>query len=204
MRRMITICTIAIATTSLSLVPGCAPITIPVPVSLTNAGVGSFDVTAGTPLSAKANFTFALDQRGGSGRLSIDPADISVNPANTGGAKVLPLNLQEQNACADACATAGVDATICNQVCVEGDLRVTINLGTQAAIGEDCTAGDEYVFDVTLDENGNATSVAVSPASMTQQTIDLLNTGMFGACVEVISPIDGTVIVDTLTFNVGL
>lgn len=204
MGRVSSIAVLSVFSLSFALVPGCAPITIPVPVSLTNAGVGEFDVTAGVPTNLKANFSFSLERSGGSGRLSIDPANVSIQAANTTGGKVTALNLQEQNACSEACGGAGVETDICDQVCVEGQLRITVNLGSQAAITADCAAGDTYVFDVVLDANGNATSISVSPDSMTQETIDLLNSGSFGACVEVLSPVDGTVIVDSLTFNVGL
>jgi len=60
------------------------------------------------------------------------------------------------------------------------------------------------VFEAQLDSDGNATSVSVTPESVTVATLALLNSGSFGACVEVISPVDGTVIVSEVTFNVGL
>jgi len=122
---------------SLVLVSGCAPITIPVPVSLTDAGVGEFPVTAGVPENAKANFAFALGRAGGSGRLSIDPANVSVQATNTTGGKVAALNLQDQNVCTDVCLLAEIDASACSAVCTDGDLLITIWIGTQEAIAAD-------------------------------------------------------------------
>gem|GEM_PF-6199507 len=204
MRRFTLMITLGFVSTILSVLPGCSAITIPVPVSLTEAGVGSFDVMAGVPANAKANFSFTLEQRGGSGRLSIDPANVSIQPTNTATGKVSALTFQEQNACLDACSSAGVAADTCDTVCTQGELLVTIWIGSQDAIAADCASGDQFVFYVVLDASGNATSVSVAPTSLPQSTLDLLNGGSFGACVEVLSPIDGTVVVDTLTFNVGL
>jgi hypothetical protein len=204
MGRLATIATLTIFSSPFLLVSGCAPITIPVPVSLTDAGVGEFEVQAGVPKNARANFSFTLGRSGGSGSLSIDPANVSVQTANTTGGKVSALTLQEQNVCLNACLLADVDAATCGEVCTDGELRVTIYIGTQEGIQADCEAGDMFVFEVELDADGNATSILVTPDSVSQDLLDLLNTGSFGACVEVISPVDGTVRVDSLTFNVGL
>ncbi len=186
-------------------VGGCTPVTFPILFDLVGVNLGTFDVTAGDPERVSGGLTFdnTTGIEIGSGNLEISPESISVTPAQTGSGKFAPT-AQEIGTCLDACNLAGVDAATCSDVCENNELRVTVWIGTTEAIAEDCENGDAYVFDVTLDDSGQATSVSVSPSQMTQDTIDLFNSGTFGVCVEVISPIDGTIVIDTLTANVGL
>lgn len=186
-------------------VGGCSPLTFPISFDLVGANLGTFGVQAGEPETVSGALTFdnTTGIEVGSGDLEISPESISITPTPTGSGKFAPT-AQEVNNCLDACNLAGVDAAVCSDVCENNQLRVTVWIGTSDAIAAGCENGDEYVFDVTLDDNGQATSVSVTPAQMTQATIDLFNSGAFGICVEVISPIDGTIVIDTLTANVGL
>ncbi len=186
-------------------VSGCTPITFPIPFDLVGANLGTFGVQAGEPERVSGALTFdnTTGIEVGSGDLEISPESISVTPAQTGSGKFAPT-AQQVETCLDACNLAGVDAAVCSDVCENNQLRVTVWIGTAETIAAACENGDEYVFDVTLNDDGQATSVSVAPSQMTQGTIDLFNSGAFGICVEVISPIDGTILIDTLTANVGL
>ena len=186
-------------------ISGCTPLTFPIPFDLLGANLGTFDVQAGDPVrvSGSLNFDNTTGIEVGGGNLEISPDAISITPTQTGSGKYA-ATAQEVATCLDACNLAGVDAATCSDVCENNQLRVTVWVGTADAIAEACANGDEYVFDVTLDDNGQATFVSVSPSEMTQATIDLFNSGAFGICIEVISPIDGTILIDTLTANVSL
>ena len=186
-------------------VGGCTPLTFPIAFDLVGVNLGTFSVQAGEPETVSGALTFdnTTGIEVGSGDLEISPESISITPAGTGSGKFAPT-AQQVETCLDACNLAGVDAAACTDVCENNQLRVTVWIGTADAIATACENGDEYVFDVTLDDNGQATSVSVTPDQMTQATIDLFNSGVFGICVEVISPIDGTIVIDTLTANVGL
>ena len=64
---------------------------------------------------------------------------------------------------------------------------------------------DEYNFQVTLGEDWQPVSVVATPSSLQPATLSLLNTGdTIGVCIQVISPIDATVLVDSVRLNLRL
>lgn len=175
----------------------------PIPIDL--GADSSFPVTAGTPTSKTFVFEGGLDSpvaiSGGS--FDIDPAAITVNEAGGPGKRFVAA--QDTPTCLTACNAAGVDAAICNQVCQEGDLVVTAWVGTPEAITADCQDGEEYVFTVTLNDDLVPTNVTVNPSTVSGTTRDLLvSEGGFGVCIQVISPVDGEVIIEGLQFRVQL
>lgn len=188
-------------------VGGCASIlpAIPIPLDLGLAGVDQFDVQAGTPTTLKADFSgdpFELQARRGT--IEIDPSAIVIMSANGGGGKLRNVNQQATNVCVDACLSAGVDADTCTAVCDGNELKISIWIGTTAEIVAACENGDRYDFDVTLSDGGVPTSVTTTPSSLTLKSIALINEGNFSICIQVISPIDGTVLIDEVVLNVGL
>lgn len=162
---------------------GCpqAALTIPVAFELGDS-LGGFDVQAGEPTQNRG--TGALGDNPftiGRGTLTLDKDAITVTPAPTGGGKG-GVNLQ-----------AG------------GSLIVTAWIASVDQLDVVCTDGEQYgPFTVELDENYVPVSVDPSSVTLTQNTIDLINVGEFSLCIEVESPIDGTVNIDTLNFRVGL
>jgi len=178
----------------------------PIPIDLGDQA--SYNVTAGTPAAKRFLFANGLDSpvaiSGGS--FNIDPAAITINIDSTGQKHLLAaqdgINVET---CLDACDLAGVDEETCGTVCQEGRLIVTAWAGTVEAITADCKSGDEYQFDVTLNEDLRPTAVSVDPDSIRSTTRDLLDSDDgFGLCIEVISPVDGEVIIEGLTFRVQL
>jgi hypothetical protein len=171
--------------------------------------VGSeFDAQAGVPTQKTVQFSpedLPFDVGGGTIELGADM--ISVMPAETAASKS-SLAYQDGgqvSVCLDACALAGVDATTCSNVCESGELAITIWAGPVEDIVADCESGDEYRFRVTLDEESQPVTVTVSPSSLQPATRALLNSGAdIGLCIEVISPIDATVLIDTLTLRLSL
>jgi hypothetical protein len=177
----------------------------PIPIEL--GANSSFQVTAGMPTAKTLLFPEGFDApvaiTGGS--FNIDPTAITVNASGPGKRLVAAQGTGNVQTCLDTCAGAGVDTATCNQVCQEGDLVVTAWVGTVAAIEADCQSGEEYQFEVTLNANLVPTSVSATPSSISSTTRDLLESEEgFGLCLEVISPVDGEIIVDELSFRVQL
>jgi hypothetical protein len=172
-----------------------------VPVSLGGSPIGQFDVAAGVPTQKTDTVQVGeFEVTPGSGDIEIPLDGITVNTAN-GGAKVR-LTQQQTGVCSTACLAAGVDSATCEEVCSQNRLLITVWIGDDQ--NTVCDDGDEYEAVVQLDDNGDPTSVSISPSQLTQNTIDLLNSGSFAICVEVISPVTGEILIDELVFNLGL
>jgi len=154
---------------------------IPVNVPL-SGGLAAYDVQADEP--AKSSGTANFDTGGisvGRGTIELDPSVITVTPANGTGSKG-GVAFQETST-----------------------LEITVWVASVDLADTVCEAGEQYgPFSVTLDEN--FVPIAITPGSVTlsQNTIDLLNAGEFALCIEVISPIDGTVTIGSMTLNLGL
>jgi hypothetical protein len=184
-------------------VVGCSNlVTIPIPFNTGNA-LGTFEVTAGVPESKTASFV--LDDtapEAGGGNLEVELDAISITPTNNGGGKLRPTQ-QDVNLCLTACLGANVDQDTCDNVCEENNLLITMRVGTATATV--CNSDDEYQAVVALDDDGNPTGVQVTPQSLSEETIAVLNSGeTLAICVEVLSPISGEVLIDEVIFNVGL
>lgn len=181
---------------------GCAQIlpTIEVPLEL---GL-SIPVEAGVPSTQTINFDYEPEAQAGRGTIEIPPASITLQEAANGGGKVRLTTYQTVEDCTTACLAAGVPTATCETVCANNHLLVTAWIGTTADIAANCEDGEQHVFDVTLDDDGVPTSVSVTPSSLSDTSIGLINSGTFSVCIEVISPIDGTVILDELILNLGL
>lgn len=183
----------------------------PVELNLAGAGAGDFDVQAGTPQRKTATFRF--DSGGytiGSGSLQIAEDAITVTPASDEGSKtavtlhddtVSLSDLLQVESCLEACDLAGVDATTCSNVCQEGLIIVFLLIA--ATDDADCENGNEYEVRVTLDENVQIADVSVSPGAFIGNTKDLLNSGEFRVCVEVLAGFDASIGISTLNLRVG-
>lgn len=183
----------------------------PQDLNLAGARLSTFsDLEAGVPKRLQGSFT-APDVQGFrlTGGFDILPESVTLTPSDTSsekGSRAAQLQVDIPT-CVEACSLAGVDDAACTLVCEERQIQVTVWVGALEAIEADCTDGDEYVFLVTLDEDGAVTGVTVSPTSFQSQTEDLLNAGadtQFGVCVEVIAPVSGEVIVSSLRMNLGI
>ena len=154
---------------------------IPVEFSLAG-GLGTFEVQAGVLKQNRGTGALGDTQINiGSGTLRIDPAKITITPANGGGGKGR-VNLQ-----------AG------------GTLVVSASIASVEELDTVCENGEKYgPFNVALDVNNQPVSVDPSSVTLSQNTIDLINGGTFSLCIEVTSPIDGTVTIEALNFDLGL
>jgi len=143
-------------------------------------GFGTFAVEAGVPEKNKGPYSLTgrrVDV--GSGSLTIYLADINVTPADGGGTGT--VNLQG------------------------GTLTATAWIAPLDEVETVCETGDQYgPFSVELDENHQPVSKDPLSVPLSEETLDLINGGTFSLCIEVVSPIDGTVTIDALSINLGL
>lgn len=153
---------------------------IPVEFGLGGA-LGIFAVEAGVPTQNRGTGELGNSEiQPGSGSININPDNITVTPSNTSGGKGT-VNFQG------------------------GTLTITAWIAAVDAIDTVCETGEEYgPFSVELNEANQPVSVDPSSITLSQSTIDLINGGQFSLCIEVVSPIDGTVTIDALSFNLGL
>ena len=153
---------------------------IPIPIDL-GGGLGTFEAHAGTPVRNMGSASFDTQQYTiGSGSIVLDPSDITVTPTAGPGAKGA-VNLQQ---------TSTLEVTVW---IAPADQQATV-----------CDTGEQYgPFDVTLDANYVPTAISPASVTLTATTIGLLNAGGFSLCLELISPIDATVTIASMTFNLG-
>ncbi len=166
---------------------GCPQLTRPVEFQL-GEGLGVFAVAANTPTRQSRLVT--LDTGGitlGSGSLEIVPSEISIVVTEGGGGK-LQVRLHEASLTVTAwVAPADELATVFETGDEYGPYTVTI-------FDDDLIPGEDF----------EVVSVSPSTINLTAATIDLLNGGEFSLGLEVVSPVDGTVTIASLTFNLGL
>lgn len=191
---------------------GCNPasfVTIPpITIDLAASNVDQFDVEAGAPLKRAIGGVGGSDTRGFdlTGSIELKASAISVTPSDSADNKLAALQ-QVVDDCSTACAAAEVDAAICDDVCSNGELQITAWV---AELGDAtvCDGGDNtdqygpYV--VTLDDNGQVVSVSPSSFTLTARTQTWIATAGVTLCIEVISPITGTVSIDSLVINLSL
>lgn len=146
------------------------------------AGLAEFEVQAGQAVRNSGSGAFDLSGFSiGSGSIELDPSVITVTPSGSPVGK----------------GTANLQSG--------GILEITVWIAPADDVDTVCDTGEQYgPFSVTLDENNVPVSVDPSEVTLTQNTLDLLNSGSFSLCIEVISPVDGTVTINSLTFNFGL
>jgi hypothetical protein len=145
-------------------------------------GLGVFQVTAGEPArNTGTQMGDPVEINLGSGSIELDPGVITVTPTPTTEGK--------------ARAAMHVVST----------MTVTVWIGTVDQLPTVCEEGEQYgPFTVGLDENNIPEEIDPSRVTLSDRTLDLLNGGDFSLCIEVVSPVTGTVTIESLTFNLGL
>ena len=162
-------------------VGGCGVIQIPIPVDLNTAdgGSGSFDVVAGEPsTNAFTTGVSSSQYTAGSGSIVLSADDITVTPEGDAGGKIAVLQ-------------QGMTT-----------LEITASVGASDLLGTICDegVGDEYgPYVVTLDANYVPVSISPTTISLTQNTINLINSGQVSVCLDVLSPVSGKVTIASFT-----
>jgi len=171
----------AASVASITAFGGCAnliplqAVSIPLGGSLTQ-----FQVSAGVPNDQTGTASFTSPVQLGRGNLELDRGAISFAPTANG---------KRQLAAQDATTT----------------IVVTVWIGDLDQADTVFDDGDQYgPFNVTF--NADFSSVTIDPptATLTPRTIELLNSGMLSLGIRIESPVDGTLTIDSLTFNVSL
>lgn len=141
-------------------------------------GLGTFEVQVGVPAENRGTGNFTI--QGGtitSGWVELDPSVIVVTPA---------VGPNKADVAMQAAET----------------LIVTVGIAPPDQIDTVCDTGEQYgPFTVVLDQNYVPVSISPSSVTLSQNTIDLINAGQFAICLRVESPVDGTVTIQNLTFN---
>jgi hypothetical protein len=145
------------------------------------SGLGQFEVTAGQPAAKTGTGSFDLGEYSvGRGSVELNPNVITVTPSASSGNKGT-VNLQQTTT-----------------------LEITVWIAASAEIDTVCEAGEQYgPYNVTLDEDYVPVAIDPPQVTLSQSTLDLLNGGEFSLCIQVVSPVDGTVTIESLTFNLG-
>lgn len=164
----------------LFVIAGCQPVRVPATVALARS-IGLLTVQSEVPSTTSGLVTFN-NPSGisiGSGTFGLTPAAITVTP--TGPGKLVALQ-----------ATTST-------------LTITLRVAPAAERETVCETGEVYgPFNVTLDQALTPVAIDPSNVTITQSTVDLLNAGSFSLCIEAVSPIDGTVEIESLLFDLGL
>lgn len=180
MKRSLTMAVVAFGSVWMSTIGGCNVLplfSVDVPLG---TGLGTFDVVAGETSRSSGQANFNPEVELGRGTIALDPSTISFAPAGAG---------KYQLAAQDATTTITVSVYIAD-------------LDQEETVFDD---GDMYgPFEVTFNSDFSSVSVDPSTVNLTPRTVDLLNSGMFSIGLEIESEVDGTLVIGTLTFNVGI
>lgn len=183
---------------------GCGGILPQVEVPVQLGSSATFNVEPGVPQTKIISATFDTgDVTVGSGSVAVDPTVMSVN-------RNAAKTTQAIEGCADACATAGVGAAQCDQICADGEVHVIVRVAGGGQEETVCTDGDRYppvadanAYRVTV-VNDVPTSVTPDSVSFQPNTVNAFNAGSATFCVTVIAGFSGEVILDELTLSAGL
>lgn len=167
---------------SLLTIEGCTPSALRRQVNLgLNNSQATFNVEAG--VAARNTGSYSFDNGGitiGSGSIALDPAAITFTPADAGG----KIRVAQQAS--------------------NSTMTVTVWIDGPDALATVCETGEDYgPFTVTLVDN---VPVSISPntVELSRPTINLLNSGSFTLCIEVLSELTGTVTINRLVLDLGL
>lgn len=164
---------------------GCASLIPLQPVAFDFNGGNGLVLQTQPGTTAKQSLRLQFDPGGiniGRGNMQINPSAVEFTPADAGNGKGL--------------ATYQTGDLI---------LDVSARVAAASALETVCDEGESYgPYRVTLDEEFNVVSISPATISLTQTTIDLINGGDFALCLEVASPVAGTVTIFSLVLNLGL
>ncbi len=153
----------------------------------------SFDLNGGAGLVLQTQPGTTAKQ---SLRLQFDPSGINIGRGN------MQINA---NAVEFAPADAGNGKGLAAFQTGNLVLDVTARVAASSALETVCDDGESYgPYRVTLNEEFFVVSVSPAAINLTQTTINLINGGDFALCLEVSSPVAGTVTIYSLVLNLGL
>ncbi len=175
--------TMCVGALGLVMVVGCpAPIQLP-PVDVPLPGSVSGGLALEANVAKTASGTVNVPSLGvtvANATLRLDPNAVTISPADS--AKARQAQTGELN-------TAEVTVWVASP-----DQSETV-----------CTEGEEYgPFTIEFDDEFVIQSIAPSQVTLSQNTVDLLNSGQISLCIEAVMSIDGTISIASLEIQVGI
>jgi len=169
---------------------GCASVIPPIQLTFGLGGtLGTLEIedgvgeTQGTATFNPSEYNIA------SGSIQLDPTVISIQDPTLGG---------EEKGYVAAAVPEEVAAA-----CTGDPLIVNVWVGPAEQVETIFDDGEEYgPFEVTLNEECVPTSVSPTSVTLSATTVELLESGNIAIGLRVESPVDGTVVIDSLSFTV--
>lgn len=191
--------------------------------------VGQFDLDAGVPARTKARGELGTGGAAlASGEIEIDISGISVTPRDPAEAKGVLKKVVElagdeatkrrsdeglgKSGRSERMPSASVGVPSAFQTRAktptsqqaDSVLEITIWIAEAALYDTVCDDGTRYgPYRVTLDADYAPTAIDPPTISLTDATINVLNTGEFSLCIGMLSPITGTIEIESLTFHLA-
>ena len=138
----------------------------------------------------------ACEEEQATGVLTFDPGGFMIN-SGTFEIDIQTLTVTETGGSGKIGVTLGAGCP--------STLNVTLRVAAPDALDTVCDSADSYgPYEITLDDNLNPVSISPTSITLSQATRGLLNEGEFSLCLQVVSPVTGTVDVQQLILNVGL
>ena len=161
---------------------GCpAPIQLP-PVEVPLSGsLGEFALEAGVPKQVSGPATVpSAGVTIANATLRIDPSPITVGPSES--AKARQAQVGEANTAV-----------------------ITVWVASANQASTVCDEGERYgPFTIEFDDDYVIQSITPSQVTLSQNTVDLLNSGQVSLCIEAVMSIDGTISIGSLVIQVGV
>jgi len=183
--------------------------------SIDTGDSGKFeDVEAGKPNERTIIINNEIPRiKAGQGSLAIPIDGITVDRTEEKARSLFPArsSLAISTNCKSLCKSALDEGLVlqadCDTICTQGLLSTTGWLGPKsdnACSKQSKQASDEYRYEFTLDENAVVTSVSPPSLKLTEKSIALINSGSYGICLRVLSPIDAEITIKKLSITAGL
>lgn len=163
------------------MITGC-PVPLPSPPIEVPLGssLGEFELEADVPKQLAGTTTVdTLGTTVVNGTLQIDPSAITISPT--------------QSAKARQAQVGGTNTA-----------EVTVRIASAAEVSTVCSDGELYgPFTIEFNDDYVIQSITPSQVTLSQNTVDLLNSGQISLCIEAVMTIDGTISIASLVIQVG-
>jgi hypothetical protein len=129
---------------------------------------------------------------------------VTYDPGSVGGPfGAMGINLQEN--LAGLTFTPGGGVLSEGAVPLGGDTgQLWLRIDRAEAFSTVCTTGEAYgPFEITLDGLSQPSSVSPASTEASQTTMDIINLGAYSVCVQVVSPIDAEVDLNSVGFQIA-
>ncbi|MFQ5462712.1 MAG: hypothetical protein ACE5E5_08810 [Phycisphaerae bacterium] len=180
--------------------------TIKIDFAAAENAINVYDVETGIPRQRVVEFS-SIDTGGitaNGGFFDFAITGVETKPDASPAPKGTTAQQVDAAGCLNACAASAIQVApdLCTDVCTNNAIDVRLWINTFEAVQADCTDGDEYVFHIQLDENNDIVEIVRVPEGFMGQTVDLINSGSFGGCIQVVAPFTGQVLLNELVITI--